>query len=108
MIESQIAHVMDGAAPWMTDAQRRQVEVRPEVQTAYNERLAAQARGHRLELRRVPELVPGCDGRNTTLWPSFTFRFRQRARKFNPADYVLTANGASAPEPVMPAVALTD
>lgn len=28
-------------------------------------------------------------GRNTTLWPSFTFRFRERTRKFDPGDYVL-------------------
>ena len=35
-------------------------------------------------------------GRNTTLWPDYTFRFVRRTRSFNPDDYVLT-NGTAAP-----------
>ena len=31
------------------------------------------------------------NGRNTTLWPDFTWRFRQRTRRFDPAHYVLRA-----------------
>jgi hypothetical protein len=29
-------------------------------------------------------------GRNTTLWPDYTFRFIRRTRTFDPADYVLS------------------
>jgi hypothetical protein len=28
-------------------------------------------------------------GRNTTLWPSYTFRFRRLTRRFDPSDYHL-------------------
>jgi hypothetical protein len=31
------------------------------------------------------------EGRNTTLWPSFTFRFRQLTRHFDPDDYQTVA-----------------
>ena len=34
-------------------------------------------------------------GRNTTIWPYFTWRYWQKTRRFDPAPYVLT-NGASA------------
>jgi hypothetical protein len=27
------------------------------------------------------------NGRNTTLWPDYTFRFRQRLRRFDPENY---------------------
>ena len=30
-------------------------------------------------------------GRNTTLWPDYTFRFIRRTRTFDPADYVLSS-----------------
>jgi hypothetical protein len=29
-------------------------------------------------------------GRNTTLWPDYTFRFIRRTKTFDPADYVLS------------------
>jgi hypothetical protein len=28
-------------------------------------------------------------GRNPTIWPDFTFRFRRRTRRFVPGDYVV-------------------
>ena len=33
------------------------------------------------------------EGRNTTIWPDYTFRFRRRTRRFDPASYELTAPG---------------
>jgi cyclohexanone monooxygenase len=48
-------------------------EVRPDVQREYNQQL--QARMSR---------------NNTTLWPSFTFVFRQLTRRFDPAAYYTT------------------
>ena len=38
-------------------------------------------------------------GRNTTLWPDFTWRFRQRTRRLEPAQYELRA-ARPAREPV--------
>ena len=37
-------------------------------------------------------------GRNTTLWPDFTWRFRQRTRRFDADRYLVTrASGRSIP-----------
>jgi cation diffusion facilitator CzcD-associated flavoprotein CzcO len=88
MIESQIAFVLQA----LQHARRENVatvEVRPDVETAYNADLA----------RRSDRTVwkSGCaswyldsEGRNTVLWPDLTFRFRGLTRRFRPADYVLT------------------
>jgi glycine/D-amino acid oxidase-like deaminating enzyme len=37
-------------------------------------------------------------GRNTTLWPGWTFRFRQRTQRFDPEAYVLS-DGTATSEP---------
>jgi hypothetical protein len=36
-------------------------------------------------------------GNNTTLWPSFTFKFRHMTRRFDVAAYNTTARAASRP-----------
>jgi hypothetical protein len=36
-------------------------------------------------------LAPTCKGRNTTLWPTFTWPFRARTRRLDPAHYELRA-----------------
>jgi hypothetical protein len=80
------------------------VEVRRETQDRYNQALQD----------RLTDTVwntGGCmswyidrNGRNTTLWPGFTWRFRQITRRFDPEKYVLerthgdsgaSANGAA-------------
>ena len=55
----------------------------------------------------------GCDswyldesGRNTTLWPDFTFRFRKLCREFEPSQVTLRAKGESA-EPLAGAAGTT-
>ena len=43
-------------------------------------------------------------GRNSTLWPDFTFRFRRRLRRFDPAAYaVLRRDGARGTDRQQPA-----
>jgi len=93
MLESQIAHVLD-ALRVMRERGAAVAEVRPEVQAAYNRDVDA----------RMERTVwsTGCSswyldetGRNPTLWPDWTWRFRLRTRRFDPADHVLRA---AAPE----------
>jgi cyclohexanone monooxygenase len=62
-------------------------EVRPEVQRAYNAKLQEQ-------MRRTIWQTGGCaswyldkHGNNTTLWPNFTFVFRQLTRRFDVAAF---------------------
>jgi cation diffusion facilitator CzcD-associated flavoprotein CzcO len=86
MIESQIAYILD-ALKTMDAEGLREVEVRRDVQRAFVD-------GVRSSMRNTVWTRGGCtswyldsEGRNTTLWPSFTFRFRQLTRRFNPAEY---------------------
>ena len=87
MIESQLRYVMDALR--VIDEQRiATFEIRSEAMAAYNEQIQS----------RMPGTVwmSGCAswyldaaGRNTTIWPDFTFRFRHRTRRFDTRAYSL-------------------
>jgi cation diffusion facilitator CzcD-associated flavoprotein CzcO len=88
MIESQIAYMLDCLRA-MDRRSLRTVEVRPDVQHAYNDKLQRRLRG--------TVWASGChswylhpSGRNTTLWPGFTWEFWLRTRHFDAAKYTLT------------------
>jgi cation diffusion facilitator CzcD-associated flavoprotein CzcO len=88
MIEAQVAHVM-GAIRAMRDRGIAEVEVRDDVLRAHNAALQK-------AMQRTVWTQGGCDswyldsnGRNTTLWPGFTWRFRQLAATFDPSAYHL-------------------
>jgi cation diffusion facilitator CzcD-associated flavoprotein CzcO len=87
MIESQIAYVLD-ALDRMRKNGWASVDVKPEVQAAYNADLqnkhtgavwASGCRSWYLDAR----------GRNTTLWPGFTFVFRRQTAHFDEQAYVI-------------------
>jgi cation diffusion facilitator CzcD-associated flavoprotein CzcO len=84
MIESQIAYVLDALRTGAST-----VEVKPEVA----------ARFHAEVQRRMQGTVwsTGCkswyqdeQGNNPTLWPDWTWRYRQRTARFNAEEYVVT------------------
>jgi cation diffusion facilitator CzcD-associated flavoprotein CzcO len=87
MIESQLNLIVD-AIEQVEAAGGGPFEVRGDVAGAYNARLQ----------RRLPTTVwgSGCsswyldsEGRNLTIWPGFTFSFRRRTRRFEPADFTI-------------------
>lgn len=87
MIESQVKYILD-CLRTMSRRNLQTVEVRPEIQEAFNTEVQ----------RRMQSTVwtSGCAswyldarGRNTTLWPGFTFDFRRRTRHFDPRHYRL-------------------
>jgi cation diffusion facilitator CzcD-associated flavoprotein CzcO len=87
MIESQLSYVMD-AIRTMDERGIATVEVRPEAVRRFNDELE--------EMLRDTVWSSGCSswyldaaGRNTTLWPDFTFRFRRRTRRFDADSYEL-------------------
>ncbi len=92
MIESQLNYILDCLR--LMDRQRiHAVEVRPEAQAAFNDEVQQRMQG--------TVWVSGCaswyldaHGRNSTLWPGWTWDFRRRTRRFDPARYTLTAGGA--------------
>ena len=87
MIESQVNYVMD-ALRQMDKQELRSVDVKPEVQAAFNQRIQG-------ELSQAVWSAGGCkswylhpSGKNTSLWPGFTFVFRRKLRRFDMAAYV--------------------
>ena len=82
MIESQINYVVD-AISTMQSRDIARVDVRQDVQDAYNEELQR-------KLAASVWMTGGCaswyldaHGNNTTLWPDFTFRFRRQTKRFD-------------------------
>jgi cation diffusion facilitator CzcD-associated flavoprotein CzcO len=89
MIEAQVAHVV-GALDALDEAGAAVVDVRPDV---------AERWGADIQTKAAPTVwnSGGCSswyldeaGRNTTLWPDYTFRFIRQTRHFRPDDYAFS------------------
>ena len=87
MIESQINHVLD-ALRVMRERGAAVAEVRPEAQQAYNRELDARMAGTVWNTGCSSWYIDAT-GRNPTLWPDWTWRFRRRTRRFDPAAHTL-------------------
>ena len=75
-------------ARWSKPARRPSSRSRA-VQDAYNDEIQEQLRGTVWNAGGCSSWYLDEKGRNTTLWPTFTFRFRRLVRRFHPADYTL-------------------
>ena len=95
MIESQINYVA-GALKAMRRRGARVVDVRPEAQAAYNAEIDAMTEGTVWVSGGCSSYYIDRNGRNSTIWPTFTMPFRQRTREFDEAAYAM---GAPAPAP---------
>ena len=91
MIESQVNYVMDAMRVLRT-RNAAALDVRADVQAEFNEKLQ----------RRMKRTVwsTGCrswyldaNGKNTALWPGFTFDFRRKTYRIEPRRYRITARG---------------
>jgi hypothetical protein len=103
MIESQIAYVMD-ALRVMRARRATRIDVRPEVQAAYNRDLQAR-------LGRAVWSAGGCrswylhdSGKNVALWPGFTWQFRRLLRRFDSGAFELSPAARVFLAPAGPAV----
>ena len=90
MIESQIAYVLAGLRA-MARAGVSVVDLRPEVQDAYNRRVQADMAGTVWTAGGCASWYLDSAGRNTTLWPGSTWAFRRQTRRFRLADYTTAA-----------------
>jgi cation diffusion facilitator CzcD-associated flavoprotein CzcO len=108
MIESQIAYVLD-CLRYMERNGVDTVEVRPEAQERFNAELERRLDGTVWNSGGCRSWYLDANGRNTTLWPGFTFEFRGRTRRFDHGAYlegqrseglVVDPAGAEAPAPV--------
>jgi cation diffusion facilitator CzcD-associated flavoprotein CzcO len=89
MIESQIAYVLD-CMRVMAKRDAGAVDVRPDAVATYNAEVQERMEGT-VWLSGCASWYLDASGRNTTLWPGFTMDFRRRTRRFDPADYELSA-----------------
>ena len=95
MIESQVNYIMD-ALRTMDRLGASTLEIRAHALRAYDEEVQA-------KVARTVWNTGGCQswylddkGRNSSLWPDFTFVFRHRTRRFDPSQYRITsADGKS-------------
>jgi cation diffusion facilitator CzcD-associated flavoprotein CzcO len=93
MIESQLNYMME-ALQHLRRARADVLEVRAEVQEAFNDRIQQRLQGTVWNSGGCASWYLDENGRNTTIWPGFTWPFRQETRHFEPADYTLHARRA--------------
>jgi cation diffusion facilitator CzcD-associated flavoprotein CzcO len=98
MIESQIEYVLGGLRA-LRRTGARTLEVRREAQTAYNAEIDRMTEGTVWVSGGCKSWYIDRNGHNSTLWPSFTWPFRQRLREFDVAAYALGTT-TSEPEPL--------
>jgi hypothetical protein len=90
MIESQVDHVL-GAIAAMDGAGATVIEVRDEIHQKYNRDVDARMQGTVWETGGCSSFYIDRTGRNATLWPDWTWRFRQLSRRSPARAYRLTS-----------------
>ncbi len=95
MIESQVAYILD-ALRVLERTGGAAVDVVPDVQAAYNTALQQRLQGTVWTNGGCVSWYLDASGRNTTLWPEYTWKYRWATRKFDPGSYVVRA-----PQPAM-------
>jgi cation diffusion facilitator CzcD-associated flavoprotein CzcO len=88
IIESQVRYIMD-AIKTMRAKKLRAVEVRPEALNQYNDQIQTMLQGTVWNAGGCKSWYLDANGRNTTLWPTFTFRFRSRLKSFKLGSYLV-------------------
>jgi cation diffusion facilitator CzcD-associated flavoprotein CzcO len=88
MIESQLAYVID-ALRHMAERGADTIEVRQDTAERFNADLDERMQGTVWNTGCASWYLDAT-GRNSMLWPDWTWRFRQRTASFDPADFTLT------------------
>lgn len=90
MIESQLNYVLD-ALRLLDEHGATAIDTRRGHQDAYNEAIQRRLAGSVWNQGGCASWYLDADGRNRTIWPGYTFRFRRRTRRVDPADHELIA-----------------
>ncbi len=89
MIESQVQYALDAILK-MRKQGMSVVDVRSEAQQKFVENMQSRLKGT-VWASGCKSWYVNASGKNTTLWPGFTFRYRQATSSFKLADYVVKA-----------------
>jgi cation diffusion facilitator CzcD-associated flavoprotein CzcO len=87
MMEAQIEHVL-GALRFMRAAGARAVDPRRDVQEAYVSSIDRLSKGTVWTAGGCRSWYLDRTGRNSAVWPDFTWKYRWRTARFRPGDYV--------------------
>ncbi len=87
MIECQVAYVMD-ALKTMRRQNLRAVDVKSDAQVTFNKGIQG-ALSKTVWTSGCKSWYVDANGKNTTLWPGFTFVYRAKTRVFKPGQYEL-------------------
>ena len=101
MLESQFNYVLD-ALRTLRKRGAAILEVRPEAQAAFNAEIQSRMQGTVWTTGGCASWYIDRNGLNTTLWPGWTWEYRRRTRKFDPAPYELSPAPAPVAEPMEP------
>jgi cation diffusion facilitator CzcD-associated flavoprotein CzcO len=105
MIESQLRYAI-GCLDALDRSGAATFEPRAEAQAAFNAAVQEHMRGTVWTSGGCASWYLDEQGRNTTLWPGTSLRFRRQLRRFDPAEYVLTPPVPRRPELPAPAPAV--
>ena len=97
LIEAQVKYVVD-ALRMMDERELATVEVRREVQAAFNERVQRSLQGTVWNAGGCQSYYLDANGRNSTVWPWSVMRLRWALRRFDPDGYLTE----KAPMPALP------
>jgi cation diffusion facilitator CzcD-associated flavoprotein CzcO len=97
MIECQIDHVVN-AVRYMRKHNIATIEPRPEVQQSFISAVERKMAGTVWTSGGCASWYLDKSGRNSTLWPGFTWQFRQRVKRFQPVEYLMSSNNGSETE----------
>ncbi|QBI54911.1 flavin-containing monooxygenase [Streptomonospora litoralis] len=103
MIEAQIKYLLS-ALKHMARTGVDSVEVRPEAHRAWNERLAASLDGTVWNAGNCRSWYLDEHGRNPSIWPTYTWRFRRATKRFDPGEYSLARTAGSGLPHVRPSL----
>ncbi|PRH79447.1 4-hydroxyacetophenone monooxygenase [Streptomyces solincola] len=97
MIEAQIGYVLS-ALKEMSKRNLASVEVRSQAQAEWNEALARRLDGTVWNAGNCRSWYLDEHGRNPSIWPTYTWRFRRQTKRFQPQEHQLaTSVGAGRP-----------
>jgi cation diffusion facilitator CzcD-associated flavoprotein CzcO len=104
MMESQYNYVLD-AIRTIQKGKLKYVDVRRDVEDRYNERIQERLAGTVWNSGGCTSWYLTSAGKNTTIWPGFTFEFRLKTRRFDVRNYETRVDDGTqrlGPQPVQP------
>lgn len=93
MIESQVNYILQ-LIQTVDKTATQAIEIKHDVQDQFNERVQEQLKGTVWQAGGCSSWYQAADGKNFSLWPTYTWKYWLETRKANVADYNFMSNDA--------------